>query len=225
MGWIGSTFSPSQASAQEAVPVHREARHRLVLDSTRFRLLDVRIPAGDTTDFHVHDQAILYISINVSPTIGQVVGGEWPAGPIPPVAATPGFIWMDSSYVLQPLTHRVTNLGEGLFRLLAITSAGPVPATGPGGGSPLPGTVEVQSTWFRQSRIELGAQSSVEWSTRERPVLVAQPVAAPLVVTCTGRAPARLEGPGGWILVPPGSACRLVNQGADPVTAIAVEIR
>jgi hypothetical protein len=103
---------PLAVGAQEAGPVHREPRHRLVLDSVRFRVLDIQIPAGDTTQYHVHDTAILYVIVNPSPTAAQVLGREWSAGPGSRPLATTGDVFLDSTYAREALTHRVTNAGE-----------------------------------------------------------------------------------------------------------------
>ena len=49
--------SPAPApatSSREAVPVYQEPMHRLVYHNPMVRVLDVRIPAGDTTAYHVH---------------------------------------------------------------------------------------------------------------------------------------------------------------------------
>lgn len=217
-------FAPN-LRAQAAVPVHREVRHQLVLDSTRFRVLDVQIPPGDTTGFHIHDATILYVSLALSPTSAQIAGGEWPASPARPPRSAIGNVRIDSSYVLQPITHRVTNMGDSLFRLLAITSSGPAPGSVTDGRGALPGIVELRSTWFQQSGVELAAQAVTEWFVSERPVLVVQPLAMRLAVECDGRPLHTLAHAGSWLLVPTRVRCRIVNVGLESATAVAIQIR
>lgn len=215
---------PPAIQAQEAVPAHREPRHHLVLDSVRFRVLDIRIPPGDTTQYHVHDTAVLYVVINPAATAAQTFGGDWAATRrAGPVAA--GDVLVDSSYVLKPVTHRVTNNGDGVFRLLAITFAGPISASGRDRPSALPGVDEAQSTWFRQSRVRIPAGATTDWFVSEHPVLIVEPVATALGVECEGQARRDLRGPGGWLLMPPQVRCRVANDGAAPATALAIQVR
>jgi hypothetical protein len=211
--------------AQTAVPVHREVRHALVLDSLRFRVLDVQIPPRDTTHYHIHDTPILYVALVTSPTSAQILGSDWPAGPASPPLGAVGNVRVDSSYLLQPVTHRVTNTGDGLFRLLAITSSRPALGSGPDGPQALPGIVELRSTWFQQSRVHVAAEAMSEWFVSERPVLVVQPLATRLAVDCEGRARQTLARSGSWLMVPTSVRCRLVNVGSESATALAIQIR
>ena len=58
----------SVAQDEKVVPVHEEPRHRLVFEAPATRILDVQIPAGDTTLFHTHSDPILYVSMSQSQT-------------------------------------------------------------------------------------------------------------------------------------------------------------
>lgn len=216
---------PVLTRAQDAVPVYREPRHRLVLDSIRFRVLDVQIPAGDTTRFHIHDTAILYVALGPSPTSAQILGDDWPSTPPSPPLAAVGSVRIDSAYVLQPVTHRVTNAGPGLFRLLAITSSGATRVSGIDAQRTLPGVVELRSSWFQQARADVRPGSMTEWFTSASPVLVVQPLASRLLVECDGDAPRALEGAGSFHLVPPRARCRISNGGSESATAVAIQIR
>jgi len=72
-------------SAQTAVPVYEEPRHRLVLTHQLVRVMDVRIAPGDTTLFHIHDDfAAEQLSSRVLMQIHdelviEVAAGEWDA--------------------------------------------------------------------------------------------------------------------------------------------------
>jgi hypothetical protein len=220
---IATLCLPLVTRAQDAVPVYREPRHKLVLDSLRFRILDVQIPARDTTRYHIHDTAILYVSLLTSPTSAQVLGSAWPVTPASPAFATVGEVRIDSTYVRQPVTHRVTNAGDGTFRLLAVVSSGPARDSREEPGI-LPGVIQLRSTWFRQSRIQLPARATTAWSQSESPVLVVQPFASRLVLESAGDRHA-LETPGSWFLVPARVRYRITNAGSDPAGAVAIQIR
>jgi hypothetical protein len=210
------------ASAQEPVPAHREPRHHLVLDSTRFRVLDVRIPPGDTTLFHIHDSVILYVAIDPANTSSQLLGRDWNVGtPFPSV----GSIAIDSTYVARPVTHRVTNPGPRTFHLVAVTSLGA--ATGSASVEPhsLPGVVEIRSSWYDQARAQLLPGSFTAWFTSASPVLVVQPSATGVVVELEGSARSTLEGAAGLVLVPARTKYRLGNVGPGSATAIVIGIK
>lgn len=221
---VATLFLPLVTRAQDAVPIYREPRHRLVLDSVRFRILDVQIPSRDTTRYHIHDTAILYVSLLTSPTSAQVLGSEWPATPATPPFASVGDVRIDSTYLRQPVTHRVTNAGDGAFRLLAIVSSGPLRDSREEPGS-LPGVIQLRSTWFRQSRIQLPARATTEWLESESPVLVVQPFASGLVVESADNARHALDMPGSWFLVPARVSYRITNSGSDTANAVAIQIK
>src|SRR6266581_1061939 len=197
---VVALFAPQlEGRAQDAVPIHREPRHRLVLDSVRFRVLDVQIVPGDTTRFHIHDTAILYVDLAPSPVAIQILGGAW-TGFTPPGSpgGRTGPVRIDSTYVLHPITHRVTNTGASTFRVLAIISSGPAPASGGDTTQTLPGTTELRSTWFRQARVQMEPGSTTEWRTSGTPVLIVQPALTGIEVELEGAARQRLESAGSW---------------------------
>jgi quercetin dioxygenase-like cupin family protein len=220
--FFGAAVLPGvRLSAQAPVPVHQEPRHRLVWEDGPVRVLDVRIPPGDTTLFHIHDAAILYVPVAISPTDAQTLGGGWSGvGPRDVSRFSVGAVATDTQYAARPLTHRVTNVGSRPFRLIAITNAGPGdPAAA---DSTLPGELETSSAWFRQSRVALASGASTAW--------YASPV--PLVVVQVGPGPARaeresgstvLEGAGAWAYVPAGARFRVRNGGvANRVVLVQV---
>ena len=205
----------------QVVPMHREPRHHLVLETPTLRIMDVRIRPQDTTLYHHHEHTTLYVALAVSPTNAQPLGGTWqvirPAG-VP--GWTPGEIAIDSSYAASPLTHRVTNVGSTLFRLLAVSARGndPVPHTGD-----LPGTTEATSSWFRQSRVVLAPGESSGWHTSPTSVLVVQPLDGRTEVA-TSAGTRELDTPGSWTLVAPGQRYRVRNAGAGPGNTLIIQV-
>ena len=91
-------------SSREAVPVYQEPMHRLVYRNPMVRILDVRIPAGDTTAYHVHAAPMVGIVVQDARIWSQVPGA--PPGP----ARTPPAPSVFTNWT-QPLpyTHRVGN--------------------------------------------------------------------------------------------------------------------
>ena len=154
---------------EKVVPVHEEPRHRVVFDSPRTRVLDIQIPPGDTTLFHTHSDPILYVPMSSSQTRSQTLGREWSGGggaatalaPAASTATAPRRLNSVTTYAKQPLTHRVNNIGQSLFRLIGVINA----SAGDPTTTPSPdfaGTPEVDNPWFRAYRQTLTAEPSSE---------------------------------------------------------------
>ncbi len=101
-GHPSSTPAPVTSSGRP-VPVYQEPMHRLVYRNPLVRVLDVRIPAGDTSAYHVHDAPMVGVVIRDARTWGQTPGA--PPGPVrtPPPAPLVFTNWSQS----LPYTHRV----------------------------------------------------------------------------------------------------------------------
>lgn len=212
--------------AQTAVPIHQEPRHRPVYEGLGFRVLDVQIPPGDTTLYHLHDAAILYTLVSASPTDFQLVGSAWNGTkPTDDPGWRPGDTRTDTGYVTQPVRHRVTNVGPGLFRLIAVVST----RRGAPGDSPsltleAPGKPELRSTWFRQARVPLPVQTVTAWHTSSTPLVVVQPFDSDVELE-TAAGSRRLTAPGSFAAVAAGQRYRLRNTGKLPATLIIVQVR
>jgi hypothetical protein len=213
-------------SSAQAVPLEREPRHRVVLDAGTFRVLDVQIPPGDTTLFHIHRFPQLLIPVRVSPTDVQLSDSAW-AGTLPSADPgwRPGDVVIDSSFVQVPLTHRVTNVGTQLFRLILINSSHSAQHKAP--GSPLggPGQPGLTSSWFVQSRLMIPTQSVTEWETASLPTILVQPLDGHTSVSVADRPEQALEGPGAWLSLPTGARYRVRNIGSQPANIVVVQIR
>jgi quercetin dioxygenase-like cupin family protein len=92
-------------AAEDVVPVYREPMHREVFHSRLVRVLDVRIPAGDTTAYHVHAAPLIGIAVQDARIWSQPAGA--PPGPVGPLRATP-YVFDNWSQTL-PYTYRVAN--------------------------------------------------------------------------------------------------------------------
>lgn len=98
------------------VPVSQEPRHHKVLDNGHIRLLDVQIPPGDTTQFHIHATPSIFVVLTNAKTGSQVVSEEdHSASPIKHY----GNIWFEGFYQ-KPRIHRVYNMDEHMFNVMDI---------------------------------------------------------------------------------------------------------
>ena len=90
-------------SIKAQVPVREEPRHPPVLQNKYFRLLDVWLPPGDTSLFHIHAIPSLFIILSNTFTGSQIKGGDWAKS-----NDTAGKTWYRLFYP-DILIHRVAN--------------------------------------------------------------------------------------------------------------------
>lgn len=211
-------------AAQRVVMVHEEPRHRLVHETPDLRVLDVQIQAGDTTLFHTHDTPITYVTIGTSSTDQMALGGTWNnTQPRTPPPGRVGAVRAVQSYAERPLTHRVTNVGGTLFRLIAVPSRrrGSVAvATGE-----MPGEVVAENRWFRHATVTLETGEASDYHTAQAPTV--------LILTQDGRV--AIEHASGWVtslemagqsaVVSHGERYRIRNGGAETSHVVLVQVR
>jgi hypothetical protein len=93
----------STASAQvQPVQVSREPRHHNVFQNAWVRILDVRVPPGDTTFFHKHSTPSVFLVLSHTKTGSEVLVEP------PKTRLTSGNIWFEGFYD-KPRIHRVWN--------------------------------------------------------------------------------------------------------------------
>jgi quercetin dioxygenase-like cupin family protein len=129
-------FYSTILSAQ--VPVREEPRHHPVLQNKYIRLLDVWIPPGDTTQFHIHSTPSLFVILSKTITTWQEKGKQWIKD-----SSVLGRSWY-RSFTPDSLIHRVCNAGTTVFHvndieILSSYSHGTIAKT------PLPFTVEFEN--------------------------------------------------------------------------------
>ena len=104
-----------QLNAQ--LPVEREAHHKIIVENPYFRLLEGKVPAGDTTPAHVHAANSVVVFLSPSTFGIQVVGDK-------PVIATinPGDLRY-LAYGDKPVNHIVWNQTPSLFHFFVVELA------------------------------------------------------------------------------------------------------
>jgi quercetin dioxygenase-like cupin family protein len=187
------------------------------------RILDIEIPPFDTTLFHRHDEPIAYVFISLSPTKAQELGQEW--GRVSGGAGTIGNISVNAAYATAPVAHRVTNLGDTPFRLIAVLNGGPGQSAS--GSVPLgtAGPPEKEDRWFRSTHRTLADQATWEWEASGRPVVIVQVSSGAVVVELAAGSTHELRASGDFVVLPSGTRAQLRSVGPGPVTLGIVEVR
>jgi quercetin dioxygenase-like cupin family protein len=214
------------AAAQHAVPVHQEPGHRLVFDSVRFRIMDVRFERGDTSLYHIHDAPIFYVAVSTSATAFQRVGESWSdTKPDADPGWQQGDVDTDTAYATQAVRHRIAVVGTRPFHLIGVTNARPgAVRANIRLDKELPGVAELQSSWFRQTRVRLQPGKHTDWLKSPLPVVIVQPFALPVELTFESSAQ-MLRSAGSWAVVPANTRYRLQNAGKAPANVVAIQIQ
>jgi hypothetical protein len=97
------------------VPAIREPHHFVKLDNQYARVLDVTVPAYDSTLYHIHENPYFWISIGPATLRGQTLGATEIVNIEP----------ADAEVRYSPLiTHRVGNIGSTPFRNITVQIQG-----------------------------------------------------------------------------------------------------
>ena len=143
-----------------------------------------------------------------------------PGGPTngPAIRAT-----STTSYYDEPITHRITNAGDRLFRFMVVTnaSAGDESATESGAG--FPGKPELSNRWFRAYRILLAPGQATESHRHTTESVIFQISEGKALAV--GPMTFELYEPGRWAWFDTGKTHELRNVGTVPVEFIEVEVR
>lgn len=123
-------FCSTPTTAQ--VPVSEEPMHKPVLQNKYIRLLDVWLPPGDTTLFHIHATPSLFVILSQTVTAWQTKGEEWVTDHSPK-----GKAWY-RSFAPDILVHRVCNLDTVPFHVNDIEILAAYNTSTASGNKPLP---------------------------------------------------------------------------------------
>lgn len=203
-----SNAAEDEFAGERVVHLLQEPRHRTVHNEGDLYLLDVQINPGDTSFAHVHDQPIMltYISMADGPRDGQ--------------------IGVNLDYATEPDTHKVSNSGPGLFRIIALVndSAGNLDLNSdrPQGLSAEP---EMENAWFRSYRVELAPGEETDIQLHKLPSVVIQVVDGLLQVTRDDEVIDELDHPGNWAWRKAGQSYKVRNVGAIATAVVINEGR
>jgi hypothetical protein len=93
------------------VQVSKEPRHKPVFQNQYVRVLDVWLPPGDTTFYHIHSTPSVFVYLSNTRTASQVPGGQWTFD-----TAVAGKAWY-RSFAPDSLVHRVLNADNKMFHV------------------------------------------------------------------------------------------------------------
>lgn len=186
-------------SDEKVVHLLEEPRHRTVHNEGNLFLLDVQVNPGDISFAHVHDQPILLTSIS---------SGSGPSN---------GAVRAIPEYYSEPLTHKVSNDGPGLLRIIAFVNGGDGVAGDDDMPSGLSDNPTIDNPWFRSYRLELGPGEQTELQTHSNHTVVVQGSEGLVHVTREDGLTRELDSAGDWEWRKPGVSFLVRNMGNESV--------
>ncbi|MES1219720.1 MAG: hypothetical protein ABUT20_29740 [Bacteroidota bacterium] len=98
------------------VPVSKEPRHHPVFENRKVRILNVLLPPGDTTQYHVHTTPSVFIMLSRTRTGSQLLNQQPGASGLPDV----GNVFFENLSAPHIRIHRVWNMDTSVFHVMDI---------------------------------------------------------------------------------------------------------
>jgi quercetin dioxygenase-like cupin family protein len=106
--------APNDNSAADPEGIVHEPHHHWVMQTPWFRIVDARIPPGETTQWHRHEFRNVGVRIHGSIISSQKSGGEW----TPPEDLPSGAVTLEKGPL--PFVHRVKNSGSDVYHVILV---------------------------------------------------------------------------------------------------------
>ncbi len=200
------------------VPVHEEPRHRPVFENKEIRILNVLIPPGDTTLYHIHTTPSVFITFTNTATGFQIKG----EGKINSDSEAGAILVEDLSgdYIR---THRVWNRDNSAFNVMDVEllykdselEENPLD---------LPDlTLEIDTTWVRVYRLDLPAGKNFQLEDPQQALLLVALQNASLESESNGKSTSQEFNSGGFLNIPKKKSFSITNSGRDTAKLVLLE--
>jgi hypothetical protein len=228
--WIHPILLAASLGLAAQVPLDKDPKYRVMFEHSQFRILDVNIPAGETSHEHRHDWDIASISMSSGTAVRRLTAAGPPAAEAPRPIGHAALV----AYTGKPATHRVENSGKSPYRLFAVENLRKNGWTTTPAVSARATTMTEESRAFRAYDIRLARETS-QTSHRHAVTTVAVLVSGAVMSDGPDKqakeyAPAavglkQLTEPGEWLLVPAGDTHHIVRIGPNDARLVEIEIR
>jgi quercetin dioxygenase-like cupin family protein len=145
-------------------------------------------------------------------------GGAPPGGGGPPLGVS-----STTTYIEQPVTHRLQNIGTGLFRAMVVVNETNGDDTVTPQGAGFSGTPAFTNNWYRAYRIGLAPGERTAAHQHRAPVVILQANAGK--GAGAGAITWEFNEPGQWAFFDAGDPHAFLNSGSDRLELIEVELR
>ena len=213
--------STDTAPYEGGLEMWEEPRHQLVLAKDNFKVMDVVVPAGDTCQFHIHRHPTIYVLLNGAKYAGQNWGKEWEQGRIMDLAWAGLVQDMTEPYTTSdpPVYHRMTIPDDENYHLVAIIN------TGEGVQNVEKSSRPVNSSWFRENRLEVAANQLSDPIKFEYPAILVQYTDGLTNILENGVSHSFKTQKGGYSYHPANTSFQITNQSSAEQKFVAIEVK
>jgi quercetin dioxygenase-like cupin family protein len=167
-------------------------------------------------------QAAANAAAGGAPAATAAAGTAPAAAPAPPARRTPRAT-STTSYIERPVTHRIENIGEGLFSAMVVvneTNGDDSTSVADAGFDSEP---ELTNPWFRSYRMTLAAGEKTGSHEHTTPIVIFQAVDGK--ARADGPMDFELNRPGQWAFYDAGVAHTVENLGGASIELLEIEVR
>jgi quercetin dioxygenase-like cupin family protein len=217
------------AACSNPVPVVEEPHHKVVFENADFRIFEVNVPPGATTEEHEHSLDVATVSMNAgTETRVRVSGEDWNERPPRPMGDAAVTEWAGKSG-----SHTIENTGKAPYLLFAVEN---LRKDGWSTAPPVTGkdtTLDEDGRAFKVYDVRLSGKSQGVSHTHPTPTLLLL-IAGEVISEGTEVKEAKptlpsgvkqLDQPGQWVYIPPGQPHYLARRTPADVRIVELELR
>jgi hypothetical protein len=202
---------------QGQVPVHKEPFHRPVFENGEVRILNVVIPPGDTSLYHLHSTPSFFIFLSSTATSTQLLG----KGPVSMKFKT-GSILFEDLGAPNTRVHRVWNDDRENLHVMDVELL----SNAKGFRSrPLSQfKLEVDTPWVRAYRVVLEKDKELNLKGKKNSFVLVSVEPAQVEVKQAGKYQPEMLKKGSYFNVKRKQSFNLKNENSDPVQLVLLEL-
>lgn len=215
--FLFTLFAAQETSAPAPVPVEQEPHHHLLLKNDSLLVLRVTLQPGEWSQYHIHSVDDVAVFIGKSSATQQLPGQPESA----PMEQIPGNISLRTLRE-APLTHRVHNLGPGIFDVLDVELLQRPEHPSAGAAGPVAG----ENPSARVYKWTIAAGGATPMHTHDRPYLIVAATGFNLKMTAPdGQSATHEIKPGDFHWVTTRVTHTLANEGTGEGQIVEIELK
>jgi len=202
------------------IPVSQEPYHRVVYENDRVRILNVLLPPGDTTQYHVHSTPSVFIGLSTSHPGSQLLHQKPAAG-----LFTASSVFFEDLRAPHTRIHRVWNSDSFLFHVMDVELLSANPVLDQPGFKLKYTRLETDTTWVRIYKTDLPKVGELTIHDMNRRFLLVVLGDTKTTVSVNDKEIARFLSTGDFFWINPGDKFSIMNRGAStaPFTLLEVD--
>ena len=210
-------FCAFQLHAQ--VLVHQEPRHHPVFENGKIRILDVHLPPGDTTQYHLHHTPSLFLFFSNTKIVTQLQGSEPTEG-----STTAGKMLYENLASPHTRIHRVWDIDTSELHVMDIellskdSGFSQRRLNGPNL------QLVIDTGWARVYKITLESQKSISLKNKNRSFVLVELNSGNAQYQVAHNTASAASTPGTYFLIRPGETFSLKNYGSNKMDFALLEL-